>query len=137
MLHPYVAFGIMPLFAFANAGVSLKGLELGTGAPLAVGAGIVLGLVLGKPIGIMLAAFAAVRLQIAELPAGVHWRQLLLLGILGGIGFTMSVFIANLAFEDRRLLAAAKLGVLLGSALAATLALTLGRSKFAALKLRA
>jgi len=137
MLHPYVAFGIMPLFAFANAGVSLKGLELGTGAPLAVGAGIVLGLVLGKPIGIMLAAFAAVRLRIAELPDGVRWRQLLLLGILGGIGFTMSVFIANLAFEDQRLLTAAKFGVLVGSALAATLALTLGRSKSAALKLRA
>jgi NhaA family Na+:H+ antiporter len=129
MLHPYVAFGIMPLFAFANAGVSLKGLELGAGAPLAVGAGIVLGLVLGKPIGITLAAFAAVRLRIAELPDGVRWRQLLLLGILGGIGFTMSVFIANLAFEDQRLLTAAKFGVLVGSALAATLALTLGRSK--------
>ena len=137
MLHPYVAFGIMPLFAFANAGVSLKGLELGAGAPLAVGAGIVVGLVLGKPMGIMLAAFAAVRLKIAELPAGVRWRQLLLLGILGGIGFTMSVFIANLAFEDRRLLAAAKFAVLVGSALAATLALMLGRSKSAALKLRA
>ena len=137
MLHPYVAFGIMPLFAFANAGVSLMGLERGAGAPLAVGAGSVVGLVLGKPMGIMLAAFAAVRLKIAELPAGVRWRQLLLLGILGGIGFTMSVFIANLAFEDRRLLAAAKFGVLVGSALAATLALTLGRSKSAALKLRA
>jgi len=137
MLHPYVAFGIMPLFAFANAGVSLKGLELGGDAPLAVGAGIVLGLVLGKPIGIMLAAFAAVRLRIAALPEDLRWRQLLLLGILGGIGFTMSVFIANLAFDDRRLLAAAKFAVLVGSALAATLALTLGRSKSAALKLRA
>src|SRR5215472_4768904 len=133
MLHPYVAFGIMPLFAFANAGVSLTGLELGGGVPLAISAGIVLGLVLGKPIGIMLAAFAAVRLRIAELPDGVRWRQLLLLGILGGIGFTMSVFIANLAFEDQRLLTAAKFGVLVGSALAATLALTLGRSKSAAL----
>jgi Na+:H+ antiporter, NhaA family len=129
MLHPYVAFGIMPLFAFANAGVSLKGLDLGAGTPLAVGAGIVLGLVLGKPIGIALAALAAVRLKLAELPAGVQWRQLVLLGILGGIGFTMSVFIANLAFEDRRLLATAKFGVLVGSALAAALALTLGRAR--------
>jgi Na+:H+ antiporter, NhaA family len=137
MLHPYVAFGIMPLFAVANAGVSLTGLELGGAAPLAVGAGIVLGLVVGKPIGIMLAALAAARLKIAELPDGVRWSQLLLLGILGGIGFTMSVFIANLAFEDRRLLAAAKFAVLVGSALAATLALTLGRSQSAALKLRA
>ena len=134
MLHPYVAFGIMPLFAFANAGVNLTGLELGGGVPLAISAGVVIGLVLGKPIGIMLAALAAVRLKIAELPDGVRWRQLLLLGILGGIGFTMSIFIANLAFEDRPFLAAAKFAVLLGSALAATLALTLGRSNSAALK---
>jgi len=135
MLHPYVAFGIMPLFAFANAGVSLKGLELGGGAPLAVGAGIVLGLVLGKPIGIMLAALAAVRLRIAALPDGVRWRQLLLLAILGGIGFTLSVFIANLAFEDRRLLAASAEPTSTAN-FAATLALALGRSKYAALKLQ-
>jgi Na+:H+ antiporter, NhaA family len=137
MLHPYVAFGIMPLFAFANAGVSLKGLDLGTGAPLAVVAGTVLGLVLGKPIGIVLAPLAAVRLKLVELPEGVQCRQLVLLGILGGIGFTMSIFIANLAFGDAPLLAAAKFGVLVGSALAAALALTLGRSKFAALAPRA
>ena len=137
MLHPYVAFGIMPLFAFANAGVSLEGLDLGAGAPLTVSAGIVLGLVLGKPIGIVLAALAAVRLKLAELPEGVWWRELVLLGILGGIGFTMSIFIANLAFQDDRLLAAAKFGVLLGSALAAALALTLGRSRLAALAQRA
>jgi Na+:H+ antiporter, NhaA family len=132
MLHPYVAFGIMPLFAFANAGVSLKGLELGSGAPLAIAAGIVLGLVLGKPIGIVLAALAAVRLKLAGLPDGVRWPQLVLLGMLGGIGFTMSVFIANLAFADQRLLAAAKFAVLVGSALAAALALTYGRSQSAA-----
>jgi NhaA family Na+:H+ antiporter len=129
MLHPYVAFGIMPLFAFANAGVSLEGLDLGAGAPLAVAAGIVLGLVLGKPIGIVLAALAAVRLRIAELPEGVRWRQLVLLGSLGGIGFTMSVFIAHLAFEEPALLTAAKFGVLVGSALAATLALIIGRKQ--------
>jgi NhaA family Na+:H+ antiporter len=129
MLHPYVAFGIMPLFAFANAGVSLEGLDLGAGAPLAVAAGIVLGLVLGKPIGIVLAALAAVRLRIAELPEGVRWRQLVLLGSLGGIGFTMSVFIADLAFEAPAFLTAAKFGVLVGSALAATLALILGRTQ--------
>src|SRR5262249_11905159 len=127
-------FGIMPLFAFANAGVNLTGLELGGGVPLAISAGVVIGLVLGKPIGIMLAALAAVRLKIAELPDGVRWRQLLLLGLLGGIGFTMSNFNPNLAFEARPFLAAAKFAVLLGSALAATLALTLGRSNSAALK---
>jgi NhaA family Na+:H+ antiporter len=129
MLHPYVAFGIMPLFAFANAGVSLGGLALGAGAPLAVGTGVVLGLVLGKPIGIVLAAITAVRLKLCELPPGVQWRHMVLLGILGGIGFTMSVFIADLAFEDRALLAAAKFAVLLGSAIAATLAFLLGRSQ--------
>jgi len=93
----------------------------------------VLGLVLGKPIGIVLAPLAAVRLKLVALPEGVQRRQLVLLGILGGIGFTMSIFIANLAFGDAPLLAAAKFGVLVGSALAAALALTLGRSKFAAL----
>jgi NhaA family Na+:H+ antiporter len=128
MLHPFVAFGIMPLFALANAGVSLRGLELGAGPALAVAAGVVLGLVLGKPIGIALAALAAVRLKVCALPAGVGWRHILLLGVLGGIGFTMSIFIANLAFADRALLTAAKFGVLSGSALAATLGLFLGRS---------
>src|SRR2546430_14551459 len=67
-LHPWVAFGIMPLFALANAGVSLQGLDLSGAAPLAVGAGIVSGLVLGKPIGIVLASIAAVRLKLCVLP---------------------------------------------------------------------
>jgi Na+:H+ antiporter, NhaA family len=127
MLHPYVAFGIMPLFAFANAGIPLGGLDFSARAPLAVGAGIVLGLMLGKPLGITLAAFAAVRLKVAQLPPQVRWPELLLLGILGGIGFTMSIFIADLAFDDSRLLTAAKFAVLLASALAAALALILGR----------
>jgi Na+:H+ antiporter, NhaA family len=127
MLHPYVAFGVMPLFAFANAGVSLGGVDLSTRAPLSLSTGIVLGLVLGKPLGIVLAALAAVRFKVCGLPEGVRWPQLLLLGVLGGIGFTLSVFIANLAFEDPVLLAAAKLGVLVGSAVAATLGLILGR----------
>ena len=129
MLHPYVAFGIMPLFAFANAGVSLGRLDLGAGAPLAVCSGVVLGLVLGKPIGIVLAALTAVRLKLCELPPGVQWRHMVLLGILGGIGLTMSVFIADLAFEDRALLAAAKFAVLLASAIAATFGFLLGRSQ--------
>ena len=132
MLHPWVAFGIMPLFALANAGVSLRGLQLSAAAPLAVGAGIVSGLVLGKPIGIVLASIAAVRLGLCALPAGVRWSHMVLLGLLGGIGFTMSIFIANLAFEDPPLLAAAKFAVLVASALAATLGLLLGRLRGAA-----
>ncbi len=77
-----------------------------------MGAGIVAGLVLGKPLGIVLATFAAVRLKLAALPAAVRWPHIVLLGLLGGIGFTMSIFIAELAFEDRQLLAAAKFAVL-------------------------
>ena len=127
MLHPYVAFGIMPLFALANAGVSLAGLDFSARGPLRVSTAIVLGLVLGKPLGIVVAAVAALRCKIGELPPGVRSPQILLLGILGGIGFTMSVFIANLAFDDPALLAAAKLGVLVGSALAATLGFVVGR----------
>jgi len=128
MLHPWVAFGVMPLFALANAGVSLKGLDLSAAAPLAVSAGVVSGLVLGKPIGIVLASIAAVRLGLCALPAGVRWSHMVLLGLLGGIGFTMSIFIANLAFDNPALLAAAKFAVLVGSALAATLGLLLGRA---------
>jgi len=126
-LHPYVAFGIMPLFALANAGVSLRGLTVSAGAPLAVGAGVAAGLILGKPLGIMLAAFGAVRLKLCSLPEGVGWRHTLLLGLLGGIGFTMSIFIADLAFEDPRLLGAAKFAVLLASVVAAALGLLAGR----------
>jgi len=126
MLHPYVAFGIMPLFAFANAGVRLEGVEFSAG-PREVSTGIVLGLVLGKPTGIVLAALAAVRFKVAELPPSLRWSHLMLLGVLAGIGFTMSIFIANLAFDDPALLAAAKFAVLAGSAIAATLAVTLGR----------
>ncbi|HTT42644.1 MAG TPA: Na+/H+ antiporter NhaA [Steroidobacteraceae bacterium] len=126
-LHPFVAFGIMPLFALANAGVVLAGLDLGSAQPLALGGGIVLGLFVGKPFGIMLASWAAVRLKWCALPAGVRWPHMLLLGLLGGIGFTMSIFIANLAFTQETLLAAAKFAVLTGSAAAALAGLTLGR----------
>ncbi|HEY0767499.1 MAG TPA: Na+/H+ antiporter NhaA [Steroidobacteraceae bacterium] len=136
MLHPWVAFGIMPLFALANAGVSLQGVNLSAAAPLAVGAGIVAGLLLGKPIGIVLASIAAVRLGLCALPEGVRWGHTVLLGLLGGIGFTMSIFIANLAFDDPGLLAAAKFAVLVASTLAAALGLLLGRLQSASAALR-
>jgi Na+:H+ antiporter, NhaA family len=126
-LHPYVAFGIMPLFALANAGVNLAGLSLSAAQPRAVTAGILAGLVLGKPIGIVLAALATVGLKLCTLPHGVKWRHMVLLGSLGGIGFTMSIFISNLAFEESTLLSAAKFAVLVASALAAVIGLVLGR----------
>ena len=126
-LHPWVAFGIMPLFALANAGVALAGLDLRDSAPLAVGAGVVAGLALGKPAGIFLAAFLAVRAKLCTLPKNITWGHVVLLGLLGGIGFTMSIFIANLAFEDETLLAAAKFAVLLASGAAAVLGFAAGR----------
>jgi NhaA family Na+:H+ antiporter len=94
---------------------------------LCVAAGIVAGLVLGKPVGIVLAAMAAVGLKLCTLPAGVSWRHMVVLGLLGGIGFTMAIFISNLAFADSMLLASAKFAVLVASGAAAVLGLILGR----------
>jgi NhaA family Na+:H+ antiporter len=111
MLHPWVAFGIMPLFALANAGVALSsGVVAAITDPVAVG--IMLGLVLGKPIGISLASAIAVRAGVAELPTGVTWAHVTGVSVLAGIGFTMSLFIAGLAYRSPALLDTAKLGVL-------------------------
>jgi Na+:H+ antiporter, NhaA family len=126
-LHPYVAFGIMPVFALANAGVRLGGLDLTDRVPLSVILGVVLGLVIGKPVGIVLAALAAVGMKLCTLPQDVGWRHIVMLGFLGGIGFTMAIFISNLAFNDPVLLAAAKFAVLIASALAAVAGFALGQ----------
>jgi NhaA family Na+:H+ antiporter len=126
-LHPWVAYGVMPLFALANAGVSLEGIDLAAAASQSVLAGVTIALVLGKPVGIVLASWIAVRLGLCRLPPGVTWPGILLIGCLGGIGFTMSIFIANLAFSDEVLLGAAKAGVLLASLTAAIIGLLLGR----------
>jgi Na+:H+ antiporter, NhaA family len=125
-LHPWVAFGVMPLFALANAGVVIGGADL-SDASLSVLGGVAIALVLGKPVGILAACWLAVRLGLSKLPPGVNWQGLCVIGCLGGIGFTMSIFIAMLAFEDAALLAAAKLGVLLASFLAAAIGLIVGR----------
>jgi Na+:H+ antiporter, NhaA family len=119
-LQPIVTFGIMPLFALANAGVSLRGgVSLAT-SPVALG--VLGGLVLGKPIGIFLAARLAVRSGIASLPDGVSWRLIHGTAWLGGIGFTMSLFIAGLAFGGSpSLLATAKLATLMASVVAGTI----------------
>lgn len=116
-LHGPVAFGIMPIFALANAGVALGGETLRGAAADPVALGVVLGLLLGKPAGIVGFSWLAVRLGVAALPAAVSWRMLAGAGVLGGIGFTMALFIAGLAFTDDALLEAAKLGILAASAL--------------------
>ncbi len=116
-LHPYVAFLIMPLFALSNAGVAVTGSILEALAD-PIGLGIILGLFLGKQIGISLAAWIAVRLGMAALPTGVSWLQIYGAAVIGGIGFTMSLFVANLGFKDPALLDIAKLGVLFGSLVA-------------------
>jgi NhaA family Na+:H+ antiporter len=126
-LHPWVAYLVMPLFALANAGIDIRGLLFSVSAARSVEAGIILGLVLGKPVGIVLAASLAVRAGVCELPEGVQWRHVLLLGCLGGIGFTMSIFIANLAFPGPALLPTAKAAVLIASTCAAVLGLIAGK----------
>jgi len=113
-LHPWVGFAIMPLFAFANAGVPFELSDLGD--PVAVAVGV--SLVLGKPLGVVAVSFLAVRLGLAHLPEGVSWSALTGGGLLAGIGFTMALFIAGLAL-DGPALNAAKVGILAGSALAA------------------
>jgi Na+:H+ antiporter, NhaA family len=124
-LHPWVAFGVMPLFAVANAGVSISGIEMNQDAMLVL-AGVVVALLVGKPLGVIGISWIAVRLGWCRLPAGVDWRGIVLVGLLAGIGFTMSIFVAMLAFADANLLAAAKLGVLIGTGMAGALGIAWG-----------
>ena len=124
-LHPWVGYAIMPLFALANAGVDLRNAELVGGAQfVTLGVGLVL--CAGKPIGVIGATWLAVRTGSCRLAPGVSWAGVCLIGLLAGIGFTMSIFIAMLAFADERLLDAAKFGVLLGSLISVTLGLGWG-----------
>jgi Na+:H+ antiporter, NhaA family len=118
-LHPWVAYGVMPVFAFANAGVGLAGLSFDQPSTVGVVAGIGAGLVLGKPLGIALATAIGVKLGVCQLPSGVERGGVIVVGLLGGIGFTMAIFIANLAFPDAAMLATAKFAVLVASAVAA------------------
>ncbi|MFB6286278.1 MAG: Na+/H+ antiporter NhaA [Candidatus Bipolaricaulia bacterium] len=119
-LHPWVSFGIMPLFALANAGVALEG-GLVNDLLHPISLGIALGLILGKPLGVTLLAWLTVRLGWADLPAGVGWPQVIGVGMLAGIGFTMSLFITGLAFGGTSLEPLAKIGILSASLLAGLL----------------
>jgi Na+:H+ antiporter, NhaA family len=120
-LAPYVAFFVMPVFAFFNAGVAVGG--MGGGLISAVSLGAFVGLLLGKPIGVAGSAFLAVRLGLTRLPEGATWPGMVGIGLLAGIGFTMSLFIANLAFLEQTLLDQAKLGVLTASVMASLVGL--------------
>ena len=116
-ISPYVAFGIMPIFAFANAGVSLEGLSFSSlldKVPL----GIVLGLFVGKQLGVFVFSFISIKLKIAQMPSNTSWYNFYGVGVLTGIGFTMSLFVGNLAFaESMQYMDGVKIGVLTGSLL--------------------
>jgi NhaA family Na+:H+ antiporter len=116
-LHPWVTFGIIPLFALANAGVSLGG-DLLSIFLERVSLGVILGLLVGKQVGVSLAAWLAVKLKLADLPEDVSWKQIYAVGWLAGIGFTMSLFVSALAFGEARNLEAAKVGILGASLIA-------------------
>lgn len=116
-LYPWVYFAILPLFALTNADVHV-GSDFAALFASPVLPGVFFGLVLGKPLGIMLASFLVVKLKVASLPENVNWFHMLGAAILGGVGFTMAIFVANLAFVDEALVTAAKLGILAASLVA-------------------
>jgi len=118
-LHGWVSYLIMPIFALANAGVVISFSDLGEMAHISYN--IALALVLGNTIGIMLMAVIAIKLKLADLPENVNFKQLFGVSLLGGLGFTMSLFIANLAYVDEEQIAAAKMGVIIGSIVAGLL----------------
>ncbi|HGF7478705.1 TPA: Na+/H+ antiporter NhaA [Vibrio mimicus] len=127
-LHPYVAFGILPLFAFANAGISLQGVSI-DGLTSMLPLGVALGLFLGKPLGIFSFSWAAVKLGVAQLPEGINFKHIFAVSVLCGIGFTMSIFISSLAFGQANAAydTYARLGILMGSTTAALLGYALLR----------
>lgn len=120
-LHPWTSFAVLPIFALANAGIVLDGETLRAAAESTVTLGVIAGLVLGKTVGIAGGALLATRLRLARLPYGVGRLELVGVGAVAGIGFTVSLFIAGLAYEDAALASAAKIGILAGSVLAAGL----------------
>ncbi|NQY99262.1 MAG: Na+/H+ antiporter NhaA [Bdellovibrionales bacterium] len=120
MLHPWVSFFIMPVFALFNAGVRIQdGFDFGAFVSEPIAIGVILGLLIGKPVGVVAFSFLATKLKLAELPAGVGWIHMLAAGFLAGIGFTMALFVGNLALKNPDLEMYSKLGILVASTLAA------------------
>jgi NhaA family Na+:H+ antiporter len=117
-LHPWVSFLIVPLFALANAGVHVSSDVAEAAVESPISQGVAAGLLIGKPLGIFVLTWLAVRLRLCELPTGATWAQILGVGMLGGIGFTVALLIAGLGFEDELLVDEAKLGVLAASLIA-------------------
>lgn len=126
LLHPFTAFMIIPIFALANAGIELSSDTIADAAASNVTLGILLGLVVGKPVGITLFTWVATRFGFA-LPDDVNWAQFTGMGLAAGIGFTVSIFVAGLAFEDHAITDLAKIGILMASLIAAVAALLLLR----------
>jgi NhaA family Na+:H+ antiporter len=119
LFHPWSSFAVLPLFALANSGIALTADAMQSAMHSPVAAGVLLGLVVGKPLGITAFSWIAVRAGIASVPEGLAWRHIPALGLLAGIGFTVSLFITDLAFEEATLIAAAKFGIFAASLLAA------------------
>lgn len=128
LLHPWTSFVVVPVFALANAGVELSGDELGAALRSPVTIGVVLGLVIGKLIGVSSFSWLAVRLGVCSLPSDATWRQVIGIGGLAGIGFTVSLFITNLAFVSQDITDQAKVGILAASTVAALVGAVILRS---------
>lgn len=125
LLHPWVAFFIMPVFALANAGVAFSASTLEDPTAFRVGLGVALGLVVGKPIGITVFAWLAVKIGLAELPRSCNWTAIMATGVLAGIGFTVALFVTSLAFQNVAFVDGSKIGILVGSFTATTLGIGL------------
>ena len=129
-MNRWIIYGVMPIFALANAGISLSIADLGAALTHPIAIGISLGLVVGKPLGIVLFSWMAVKLNLCDLPNGSRWSDIAGIGILAGIGFTMSMFITNLAYFDADRIAIAKVGIFTASILAGVIGyLLLSRRK--------